>query len=66
MFIQKMEYSSPTHIRPNAKSLSRTILNTTPQGPHRHLRYLQSKHQHLHDRGGSHVRINESVSSPTQ
>jgi hypothetical protein len=64
--LQKVDYPSPTHIRPNAKSLSRSIPNTTSQGPHQHLRYLQPKHQNLHDRGGNNVRIGESMSSPTQ
>jgi hypothetical protein len=34
-----------------------------PQGLHQRLRYLQPNYQHLHNCGGSHVRIGESMSS---
>jgi hypothetical protein len=49
-----------------AKSFSRNILSIAPQDLHRRMLYLQPKHLHLHDRGVSHVRIGESMSSPTQ
>jgi hypothetical protein len=56
--------SSPTHTTLEI-SFSCSIPNTMPQGPHQYLWYLQSKYQHLHDRGGNHVRIGENMSSPT-
>jgi hypothetical protein len=57
----KMDYSSPTHIRPNTKSLGRNISNIMTHGSHRRLRYLQLKYQHLHDRDGNRVCIGESM-----
>jgi hypothetical protein len=49
-----------------ATSFSSSTPNKMPLGYHRHQQYLQPKHQHLHIRGGSHVRIGESMSSLTQ
>jgi hypothetical protein len=43
-YLQKANYQSLTYIRPNAESLNHSISNTTPQGPHRRLQYLQLKH----------------------
>jgi hypothetical protein len=57
---KKVDCPSPTHLRPNAKSLNRSIPSTMVRGPHRRLWYLQPNDQHLH------VRTGESMSSRTQ
>jgi hypothetical protein len=49
-----------------ATSFCHSTPNIKPLGPRRVQRYLQPKHQHLHGRGDSHVRITGSMSPQAQ
>jgi hypothetical protein len=49
-----------------ASSFNRNIPNTVLRVRHPRQVYLQPKELHLHDCGGSHIHIGESMSSPPQ